>query len=174
MSSSFWFSRSSLQTRGGRMWCFKSLWLRNEGHASSRQLGPIKFPPGDPDPDGSAFLLSDLDGRPETYRAWARDYYEREVSLTAAKHVYLQQPLTAEIVAQLNPDLSLTDLVADRDELVILGNGVVTSFLPAIFRRSWQLFVRRSCRQGGRFAPSTWFLDRPKTPPPFPTSRRPG
>src|SRR5262249_63172 len=40
------------------------------------QVGPIQFPKDHPDPDGSEFLLSALDGRPETYHAWAADYYD--------------------------------------------------------------------------------------------------
>ena len=66
-------------------------------------MGPVVFPPGHPDPDGSAFLLSDLDGRPETYRAWAAGYYERDVGLEAVEHVYLHRPLTAEVVARTQP-----------------------------------------------------------------------
>ena len=88
-------------------------------HYSDRswQIGRIEFPAGHPDPDGSEFLLSDLDGRPETYQAWAINYYEREVSLAAVEHVYRHRPLTPEIVVQLNPELSLAELVADMNEI---------------------------------------------------------
>jgi hypothetical protein len=83
----------------------------------SWQIGPVEFPVDHSDPDGSDFLLSDLDGRPESYQAWATDYYQREVSLESVKHVYRHLPLTAEVVSQLNPDLSLGELAADINEI---------------------------------------------------------
>jgi hypothetical protein len=57
--------------------------------------------------------MSVLDGRPESYRAWATDYYEREVPLNAVEHVYRHQPLTPAVVARLNTEVSLSDLGAD-------------------------------------------------------------
>ena len=84
---------------------------------SGWQVGPIKFPNTHPDPDGSEYLLSDLDGRPESYRAWAADYYEREVELGAVEHVYRHLPVTAEVVARLNSKISLNDLAADIGEI---------------------------------------------------------
>jgi hypothetical protein len=81
------------------------------------QVDPIEFPAGHPDPDGSEFLLSPLDGRPRTYREWAADYYEREVSLSAVEHVYQHRALTAEVVALLNPEVSLEELAADVSEI---------------------------------------------------------
>jgi hypothetical protein len=81
------------------------------------QVGPVQFPPGDPDPDGSAFLLSALDGRPETYRAWAVDYYGQDVDFAAVEYVYRHRPLTPEMVARLNPQVSLGELVADISEI---------------------------------------------------------
>src|SRR5262245_3584600 len=35
------------------------------------RVGPILFPAGHTDPDGSEFLLSPLNGQPQTYREWA-------------------------------------------------------------------------------------------------------
>ena len=91
------------------------VWRR---YADSRwQVGPIAFPPDHPDPDGSESLLSDLDGRPESYRAWAADYYDREVELAAVEHVYRHRPLTPEVVARLNPEVSLDELAADIGEI---------------------------------------------------------
>lgn len=84
---------------------------------SAWHLGPVAFPPDHPDPDGSAFLLSILDGRPESYRGWAADYYERDVDAAAVAHVYAHRPLTAEVVARLNPEVTLDDLAADLDEI---------------------------------------------------------
>ena len=73
--------------------------------------------PAESDPDGSEFLLSPLDGRPETYQAWVADYYECDVELATVEHVYRHQPLTAEVVAGLNPEVSLGDLDADISEI---------------------------------------------------------
>ena len=81
------------------------------------QVGPVEFPPHHPDPDGSDFLLSPLDGRAETYQAWAADYYEREVELAAVEHVYRHRPFTPEVVARLNSEVSLGELSADISEI---------------------------------------------------------
>ena len=84
---------------------------------SSWQKGEIKFPENELDPDGSRGLLSPLDGQPTTFCDWAEGYYERDVSLEAVKHVYGHHPLTDEVVADLNPDLTLDDIRADIDEI---------------------------------------------------------
>ena len=83
----------------------------------SWQIGTIEFPAGHPDPDGSGFLLSDLDGQPQTYRAWATEYYKCEVNSAAVEHVYRHRPLTPGIVVQLNPELSLAQLIADMTDI---------------------------------------------------------
>lgn len=81
------------------------------------QVGPVAFPPGHPDPDGSAFLLSALDGRSETYRTWAADYYERDVELADVEHVYAHRPLTPDVVARLNRETTLDELATDIAEI---------------------------------------------------------
>ncbi|MFO0822721.1 MAG: hypothetical protein U0792_06305 [Gemmataceae bacterium] len=72
------------------------------------------------DPDGSEWLLSPYDGMPETYLDFAKRYFSRSKTLTLAyvRHVYDQHPLTAELVEQINPELSLADL---SDDLVEIG-----------------------------------------------------
>ena len=87
------------------------------------RVGPITFPGDHPDPDGSAFLLSRLDGQPRTYREWAADYYGLEVSLSAVEHVYQHRPLTAEVVALLNSEASLEGLAADASEIGYPGSS---------------------------------------------------
>jgi hypothetical protein len=93
---------------------------------TSWQVGKIKFPevkpryPGAPiDPDGSEWLLSPYDGKPETYLRYAQDYRSRAKSLTLdhVRHVYEQRPLTAKFVKEINPELTLADLKADIDEI---------------------------------------------------------
>ena len=90
------------------------LWRRANGLEWER--GPIRFPPGE-DPDGSASLLRHLDGRPESYREFAAEYYERDIPLSAVSAVYQHMPLTEELVSHLNPDVSFGDLDADVAEI---------------------------------------------------------
>ena len=86
-------------------------------HDSTWQKGEIEYPPNHRDPDGSIVLLSLLGGEPETYRAWAENYYERTVSSDAVRRVYEHQILTVELVALLNPEVSLADLKAEIIEI---------------------------------------------------------
>jgi hypothetical protein len=85
--------------------------------------GKISFPAGD-DPDGSEWLLSILDGNPNTYKSWAEDYYERPVSLPAVQQIYEHAPLTAELVQALNATVEFGALLADALEI---GYSVVNS-----------------------------------------------
>jgi hypothetical protein len=80
------------------------------------QTGSIGALEGE-DPDGSAALLRLLDGNPETYRAWAEDYFETSVARSAVDHIFVHRPLTNEVVKALNPDLSVTDLAEDVSEI---------------------------------------------------------
>jgi hypothetical protein len=94
------------------------IWRR---HSDSRWYhGRIDFPDL-PDPDGSGFLLSAYDGRPETYHAWAEEYYHRSKFNLAAVHwVFEHRPLTVEIVRELNPERSLAELA---EEIRQIGYG---------------------------------------------------
>ena len=69
------------------------------------------------DVDGSAHLLSRLDGRPSTYKAWASEYYERDVPIAAVEAIYQHQPLTDELASALNPEQSLKLLDPDISEI---------------------------------------------------------
>ena len=71
----------------------------------------------DPDPDGSGWMLLIFDGLPETYRSFAREYYERDVALEAVKQIYRHAPLTDDLVVTLNPELRLDDLADDAKEI---------------------------------------------------------
>ncbi len=81
------------------------------------QHGPVTFPAGEEDPDGSAGLLQYLDGRPRTYRNWAAEYYECDVPLAAVRSIYAHELLDQRLVAELNAEVSLSDLDADVDEI---------------------------------------------------------
>jgi hypothetical protein len=88
----------------------------------SWQLGAVEFP-ADRDPDGSEFLLSPLDGRPESYQTWAESYYERPVSLETVQQVYAHEPLTEGLVRRLDPEASLQELAPDIREIGYLTNS---------------------------------------------------
>ena len=90
------------------------LWRTSGGDAWHH--GPVRFPPGD-DPDGSAYLLSHLDGRPESCRALLVERSDVEVPLDAIASLYRHVPLTDDLVARLNPRTTLGDIVADAAEI---------------------------------------------------------
>ncbi len=91
--------------------CF---WRLN--HDSCWKTGSITFP-NESDPDGSTYLLSKLDGRPQTYKKFAEEYYEQSVPLSAVEHIYNHQSLTIEIISALNSDNSLENLEANIEEI---------------------------------------------------------
>lgn len=78
--------------------------------------GDIKFPKGE-DPDGSRGLLRYYDGKPATYRRHADEYFETDVPLRIIRAVYAHQPLTAEMVEELNPEMTLRKLATDLKEI---------------------------------------------------------
>ncbi len=86
------------------------LWHTPE--ADEWQRGAIEFPGGE-DPDGSAALLALFDGKPETYRQWAQEYYERGLDFSAIERIYHHHPLTEELVFSLNADADLTNVTED-------------------------------------------------------------
>lgn len=90
------------------LWC-----LANDIRWAS---GNIDFPNGD-DPDGSLKLLLMLDGNPNTYAQFAREYYERELQVEAVTLLYDHVPLGVELMTQLNPEAAWTDVVADAAEI---------------------------------------------------------
>jgi hypothetical protein len=92
------------------------IWRRHADRAWQR--GPVMFPSGEDDPDGSAGLLQYLDARPETYAEWAAEYYERDdLPLAAIKAIYAHQPLDERLVRFLNADFSLRQLQPDIQEI---------------------------------------------------------
>lgn len=84
---------------------------------SAWQRGQVDFLDGIDDPDGSAELLSILDGFPETYRAWASAYFECELPVEAVAAIYEHTPLTTELVRALNINASLKVLQSDIAEI---------------------------------------------------------
>jgi hypothetical protein len=83
---------------------------------SSWQVGKIDYPDG-ADPDGSQFMLLILDGQASTYQEFAEWYYEKSLKPDAVEHIYRHEPLTNEVVAQLNNEITLDSLTADIEQI---------------------------------------------------------
>lgn len=76
------------------------------------RAGRIDFPAGHPDPDGSEWLFGLLvDPTAEAFQSFAKDYYESPVDLEAVRHIYGLHPLTRSVLADLNPAVSLADVI---------------------------------------------------------------
>jgi hypothetical protein len=90
------------------------IWHRTQDTQWS--VGEISYLEGD-DPDGSAWMLSILDGNPNTYRAWTEEYYDRSVSLPAVQQIYEYAPLTSELVKELNPTIDFASVLDDTVEI---------------------------------------------------------
>jgi hypothetical protein len=65
------------------------------------------------DPDGSEDFLAIYDGKPETYEAWARDYYETPVALDAVAAVYRHEALTEGLIHRLNAEASFEAVLGE-------------------------------------------------------------
>jgi hypothetical protein len=97
---------------------------------SSWQRGAVEYPPG-ADPDGSADLLSPLDGKPETYREWAEDYFNKPfLTVEMVRHIYEHRPLTNELVAALTPDIILEDEEPPHLEVADLEDDIMEIGYP--------------------------------------------
>lgn len=86
------------------------------------ETGPIKFPEDDYI-DGSPDLLVLLDGQPQTYKNWAKEYYieeleEYDLDISIVEAIYNSEPITLELVKSINPELdNLTQLKSDLDKI---------------------------------------------------------
>jgi hypothetical protein len=91
---------------------------RERGDVEWRAGAIQSLPKGIKD-DGSAEWLFDvlLDGRPEAYQEFAREYYEVAVDLEAVRWVYALRPLTQSVVSALNPEADLAGLEEDLVEI---------------------------------------------------------
>lgn len=97
------------------------IWRRNAD--GSWQTGQINYP-YEEDPDGSEDLLFILNGNPATYKEFAEQYYECSIDLEAVRSIYQHQPLTAEIINRLNPEVSLESLGPDLDEIAYGSSAI--------------------------------------------------
>lgn len=69
--------------------------------------------------DGSDWLLEVVDGNPDTYLAFAEEYYEPEQPLdpSVVEHVFALRPLTVGQARRLNPDVDWDSLQSDLAEI---------------------------------------------------------
>jgi len=65
-------------------------------------------------PLGYLGLLTD---DPLVYARWASEYYEQEVPVESVRWVQSMTPLDADVVASLDPELDLSELAADLEEI---------------------------------------------------------
>jgi hypothetical protein len=79
------------------------------------RVGVRELPEGD-DPDGSSALLAIYDGDPKRYVEWASDYYETDVPLDTVRAIYDQKPLTRKLVARLNADADVEDVLRESED----------------------------------------------------------
>jgi hypothetical protein len=84
--------------------------------------GEINYPAGE-DPDGSISLLYIFDGEPATYQKWAERYYETTIALYAIEHIYRHELVTDDVIAALNPNISLQALAPDLAEISYSSGG---------------------------------------------------
>ena len=91
--------------------------LWRETPDSAWRTGDIDFPEDGDTVDGADYVFQLLVvGTPDAYLEWAKDYYEVTLDPDAVRHVYGLRPLTAEVVAALNPEIALADLAEDIEE----------------------------------------------------------
>lgn len=80
------------------------------------RIGDIDFPNANY-PDGSADLLYILDGDPLIYQEWSEGHYERSVRIDLVEAIYQHHPLTQDLIAGLNPHLTIDSLSDDIKEI---------------------------------------------------------
>lgn len=84
---------------------------------STWSCGSIKFPSDEEDPDGSQWMLSALDGNPETYQSLAKDYFELDVALEAISRVFSHEPLSVALLQAFPSSRNIQDVIADAEEI---------------------------------------------------------
>jgi hypothetical protein len=69
------------------------------------------------DPDGSDHLFAQLDGRGESYRHYASEYFGRQLPAGAITAIMNHRPLTAALVGTLNRERSHHDVAEEADRI---------------------------------------------------------
>lgn len=79
-------------------------------------IGPVQFPAGFADPDGSGAHLKQVDDKPESYVQFAIDNHQKKVSLAAVRRVYAGEPLTWALLSKLAPGADPARVVKEVEE----------------------------------------------------------
>ncbi len=79
-------------------------------------MGAVDFP-DHPDPDGSDWMLTPLDGSAATYRDFVQSYYERDVDSAPVARVFDHEPLSQALLAQLGCERAFSEVVKDAEEI---------------------------------------------------------
>ena len=91
------------------------IWQTKTNH--EWKIGNPKLP-DDNYKDGSADLLQLLDGKPTTYKKWAEDYYELEISEEPIIRIFNGEMVTKELIQKLTLDLEdVGKLKSDLEEI---------------------------------------------------------
>jgi hypothetical protein len=61
---------------------------------------------------GAEWLFDELDGEPATYARFASEYWERDLNEVDIARVFAHEPLTAALVARLNPGADANTVIA--------------------------------------------------------------
>ena len=82
------------------------------------KIGDIKLP-NDNYKDGSSDLLQLLDGHAVTYKTCAEEYYEQEFKIELIESVFAGNPISKELVLELNSEIE--NFEALKTELEEIG-----------------------------------------------------
>jgi hypothetical protein len=96
------------------------VWRERTDH--TWRSGAVQLP-GSPDPDGAEWLLELVwQDDPQAYVDFAAEYYELQIGVAPVTAVWRSDPLTAQIVRALNPQVTLADV---RPDVAATGYPVV-------------------------------------------------
>ncbi len=78
---------------------------------------PIEFPENEEDPDGSLWMLSELDGNPVSSQSFAEEYFELTVEEKAISRVLAHEPLSTELLTAFPSSRKIQDIMTDAEEI---------------------------------------------------------
>lgn len=75
------------------------------------------IPPFDSEENGSADMLSEIDGDATKYVEFAKEYHEIAVDEEAVRSIYLHAPMTVELAKSVNAEIDYGALISDLEEI---------------------------------------------------------
>ena len=79
--------------------------------------GPVDYPEGEEDPDGSESMLKIYKAGPEEYQEYVTGYFEKDLRLDLIQRVYAQKHLTREIIQQINPEADVDWVLSEAEQI---------------------------------------------------------